>query len=168
MVPPARRRTASPPRHWLLKSEPEVYSIDDLARDKRTFWNGVRSYAPRNFMRDEMRPGDLGFFYHSNADPSGVAGIVEVVSAGKPDPTQFDKRLGEEMGFDPKSRPEAPTWFGVDVAFKEKFPNVVSLAAIKANPKLAEMKLLKISRLSVCPVTPAEWRTIARMAAALR
>jgi len=152
------------PKHWLMKSEPDVYSIDDLARDKRTFWNGVRAYAPRNFMRDEMAPGDLAFFYHSNADPSGVAGVMEVVSKGKPDPTQFDKKLGEDMGFDPKAKKDAPIWFGVDVAFKEKWKEPVTLADIKAEPKLKDMKLLKVSRLSVSPVAPAEWKVVVGMA----
>lgn len=146
-----------------MKSEPTVYSIADLKKDKSTFWSGIRNHAARNFLRDEVKPGDLAFFYHSNAEPSGVAGIMRVTSAGKADPTQFDRRGGEDMGYDPKSKKESPTWFGVDVEFVEAFDEVVSLAAIKANPKLAEMKLIKISRLSVCPVTAAEWKVVLSM-----
>jgi predicted RNA-binding protein with PUA-like domain len=153
------------PRYWLLKSEPEAYSIDDLERDGSTFWNGVRNHAARNFMRDEMKPGDLAFFYRSNAEPSGVVGVMEVVSAGTPDPTQFDKKGGEDMGYDPKATRAKPIWFGVEVAFRERLARVVSLAEIKATPALAQMKLLKVSRLSICPVTAAEWKAILKMAA---
>lgn len=144
-----------------MKSEPEVYSIDDLARDKRTFWDGVRNYAARNHMRS-MKVGDLVFFYHSNAKPSGVAGIARVASEAKPDPTQFDKR--DEEHYDAKSKKDDPTWWAVDVEFVEKLPRVVSLAEIKAETKLREMALLKLARLSVSPVTAAEWKVIVKMA----
>ncbi|HEX2021114.1 MAG TPA: EVE domain-containing protein [Candidatus Thermoplasmatota archaeon] len=147
------------PAHWLLKSEPDVYSIDDLKRDKKTFWDGVRNYAARNHLQ-AMKAGDLGFFYHSNADPSGVVGIVEVAKTAYPDPTQFDPK---DDHYDADSPKDAPRWFGVDVKFVEKLPQVVDLAAIKKEPSLKEMKLLKVSRLSVSPVTPAEWKTICRM-----
>lgn len=152
-----------PPRHWLMKSEPDVYSFDDLERDGRTFWNGVRNHAARNFMRDDMRPGDLAFFYHSNADPSGVAGVMEIVAKGRPDESQFDRKAGEDMGYDPKATREAPIWFGVDVEPRERLKRVVPLPEIKANPKLRGMKLLKVSRLSVTPVTAAEWKEILAM-----
>jgi predicted RNA-binding protein with PUA-like domain len=162
-----------------MKSEPDVYSIDDLARDKRTFWDGVRNYAARNFMRDEMKKGDLAFFYHSNAEPSAVVGVVEIAREGRPDPTQFEP--GDKMHYDPDSprddrgryadpespRPQTradPRWFGVDVAFKEKLKRPVTLQEIKATPALRNMKLLKVSRLSVSPVTPAEWKAILAVA----
>jgi predicted RNA-binding protein with PUA-like domain len=116
-------------------------------------------------MRDEMKPGDLAFFYHSNADPSAVVGVMEIASEGKPDPTQFDKKRTEEMGYDPKSTREKPLWFGVDVAFREKLAQPVTLARIKAEPKLRAMKLVKVSRLSVSPVTDAEWKAVLALAA---
>lgn len=150
-------------KYWLMKSEPDVYSIDDMKRDKATFWNGVRNYAARNFMK-EMKKGDLAFFYHSNAEPSGVAGIVKIAKEAAADPTQFDKAAGDDMGYDPKSTKDDPRWFGVTVAFVEKFDATVPLADIKKTPALKNMKLLKLSRLSVSPVTAAEWKTIVALA----
>lgn len=147
------------PSYWLLKSEPDVYSIDDMAKEKRTLWTGVRNHRARNIMRDEMKVGDLGFFYASNADPSAVVGIVRVAGPSKPDPTQFDKKL-KDMGFDPKSKKESPTWWSADVEFVEKLAKPVSLADIKADAKLKEMALVKISQLSVQPVTAAEWKRV--------
>ena len=152
------------PAYWLAKSEPDVYSIDDLRKDKRTFWNGVRNHRARNIMRDEMKVGDLVFFYHSNADPSAIVGIARVAVAGKPDPTQFDKEGGDEMGYDPKSKPDAPTWFGVELEFVKKFAKPVTLAEVKAAKKLANMALVKISQLSVQPVTATEWKAVLAMA----
>lgn len=149
--------------YWLAKSEPDVFSIGDMAREKRTFWNGVRNYAARNFLR-AMRKGDLVLFYHSNADPSAIVGVVRVVEEATPDPTQFDKKGGEEMGYDPKSTREDPKWFGVQVEFVEELPRPVTLADVKGEPRLAQMKLLKVSRLSVCPVTPDEWRVVMALA----
>ena len=151
------------PSYWLAKSEPDVYSIDRLEKDKRTFWNGVRNHRARNIMRDEMKPGDLVFFYPSNADPSAIVGIARVVGAGKPDPTQFDKKL-KEMGYDPKSKPDAPTWWGVELEFVEKLAKPVTLAQVKASAKLKEMALVKISQLSVQPVKPAEWKAVMALA----
>lgn len=152
------------PGHWLLKSEPDVYSIDQLAEDGTTFWNGVRNHKARNILRDEMNVGDLCFYYHSNANPSAIVGIAKVASEAKPDPTQFDRNTGEDMGYDPKSKKESPTWWGVDVAFVEKLDSPVSLHDVKANPKLAEMGLVRLARLSVQPVTAAEWKEVLRMA----
>lgn len=152
------------PAYWLAKSEPDVYSIDDLARDKGTFWNGVRNHRARNIMRDEMKKGDLVFFYHSNAKPSAIVGIARVASEAKVDPTQFDKRGGAEMGYDPKSKKDAPTWWGVELEFVEKLATPVTLADIKAEAKLKEMALVRISQLSVQPVTPAEWKLVLKLA----
>ncbi len=146
-----------------MKSEPDVFSFDDLlaAPDRTTCWDGVRNYQARNFMRDAMRVGDLALFYHSNADPAGVAGIAQVVRAAYPDHTAFDPR---DPHHDPRSRPEAPTWLMVDVRAVEALPRFVSLAALRAEPALAAMALLRpANRLSITPVTPEEWAVIRRL-----
>ncbi len=150
-------------KHWLMKSEPYAYSIDDLERDGVTWWDGVRNYAARNLMRDRMRIGDRVLFYHSNARPPGVVGIAEVCRESYPDHTQFDS---ESKYFDPKASPENPRWFMVDVRFVEKFPRMVSLPEIRATPKLADMVLVNRSRLSVQPVAPEEYERIVAMAGA--
>jgi predicted RNA-binding protein with PUA-like domain len=149
----------SAPRHWLLKSEPEVFSYADLERAPRrtTSWGGVRNYQARNLLRDELAVGDLALFYHSNAEPSGVAGIARVVRTGYPDPTQFDPA---EEAFDPASTAAEPRWFAVDVAAVEALPRFVSLQELKAEPRLTGMVLLQRSRLSVQPVSPAQWEVV--------
>jgi predicted RNA-binding protein with PUA-like domain len=144
-------------RHWLLKSEPGAYSIEDLRRDGSTFWNGVRNYQARNFMRDDMQLGDTVLFYHSNADPTGVAGVARVSRAGHPDPTALDP---ESDYFDPKATAEDPRWVMVDVEFVEAFPAVVPLDLIRRTPGLEKMPLVNRSRLSVQPVTAEEFETI--------
>lgn len=149
--------------YWLVKSEPDTFSIDDLfaAKGKRTCWDGVRNYTARNFMRDEMKKGDGVLFYHSNARPPGVVGSAEVVKEGYPDPTQFDP---EDSHFDPKSDPDDPRWFMVDVRAVEKFPQPVPLDDLKANAKLAGMAVVQRGqRLSVQPVRADEWREVLRM-----
>lgn len=151
-------------RHWLLKSEPEVFSFDDLmaAPDRTTFWDGVRNYQARNTIRDDMKRGDLAFFYHSNADPMAIVGIAEVVREAYADHTAFDAK---DPHFDPKSKPDAPTWFMVDVRAVEPLRRPVTLAELKAEPRLAKMALLqKGSRLSVQPVTPDEWKVVLELA----
>lgn len=149
----------SAPRHWLLKSEPDVFSYADLERAPRrtTSWGGVRNYQARNLLRDELAVGDLVLYYHSNAEPSGVAGIARVVRAGYPDPTQFDPA---DDYFDPASTREAPRWFAVDVQAHEPLPRFVALEELRAEPRLAGMVLLQRSRLSVQPVTPAQWEVV--------
>jgi len=149
-------------RHWLVKSEPEVFSFDDLLRvhNKTTPWNGVRNFVARNFMRDGMKLGDRVFFYHSGERP-GVVGICEVVREAYPDQTAFDSK---DAGYDEKSDPAHPTWFVVDLRAVAQFTHPVPLAAIKANKALKDMALLRIGRLSVTPVTEAEWDVICRMA----
>jgi predicted RNA-binding protein with PUA-like domain len=145
------------PACWLMKSEPEVYSIDDLERDGRTAWTGVRNYQARNFMRDRMRVGDTVLFYHSNAEPSGVAGVGRVASAPYADPTQFDPR---HEAHEPRATREKPVWMLVEVAFEEKFTRLVSLAELRAEPRLAGLLVLQRgSRLSIQPVSPghAAW-----------
>ncbi|MBL8843577.1 MAG: EVE domain-containing protein [Planctomycetes bacterium] len=151
------------PRHWLLKSEPTAFSIDDLARAPRqtTCWDGIRNSEARNFLRDAFAVGDLAFYYHSNAAPSAVVGIVEVVRAAYPDPTAFER--GHDH-FDPKSDPAKPTWWMVDVKLREKFAQPVALETIKAEPALAGMALVTRGRLSVTPVTPAEWKRLLELA----
>ena len=148
------------PRHWLMKSEPDSFGIDDLARVKVEPWTGVRNYQARNFMR-EMQVGDRVLFHHSNATPPGVAGLATVVKTGVVDLTQFDRKSPYH---DPASDPEAPRWDCVEVAFGEKFPALVSLDALRAADGLADMILLrKGMRLSVQPVTPAEYAIIVAM-----
>lgn len=151
-------------RYWLLKSEPEAFAFDDLlkAPKRTTHWDGVRNYQARNTMRDDMRKGDRAFFYHSSADPTGIAGICEIVREGYPDHTAFDPR---DMHFDPKSNKDAPTWYMVDVRAVRAFPRVLTLAELKGVKALAGMPLLQRgSRLSVQPVSAPEWRAICAMA----
>lgn len=146
------------PQYWLLKCEPDVYSIHDLARDGTTGWDGVRNYQVRNFMRDDMKSGDLGIFYHSNADPSGAAGVLRIERTGIADPSQFD-RASEYH--DPKSPVLNPTWVMCEVAFVEAFPQVVALDRLRAEDSLAGMHILRRgNRLSITPLTEREFRTI--------
>ena len=148
-------------KYWLIKSEPNVYSIDDLKKDKKTHWDGVRNYQARNFLRDEMKIGDKVVFYHSNTEPPGAAGICEVTKEGYPDFTAFDP---DDKHYDPKSKKDSPTWIMVDIKFVEKFRNVVSLETIKENKKLQNMKLVQRgNRLSVMPVTKTEFDEIVKM-----
>jgi predicted RNA-binding protein with PUA-like domain len=158
-------RTPGEIRYWLIKSEPDVFSYQDLekAPKQSTCWDSVRNSSARNFMRDGMKKGDLCFYYHSNADPSGIAGVCEVVKEGYPDHTAWDPKHDY---FDPKSDPEMPTWFMVDVKAVKRLPKLVSLDTIKATPALSEMALVRAGRLSVVPVTPAEWKTILKMGGA--
>ena len=150
------------PRYWLIKSEPDVYSIAHLEHDNRTSWEGVRNYQARNFMRDEMQPGDGVLFYHSNASPPGVAGVARVARSGYPDPTARDP---DGDYFDPKATDQDPRWFMVDVEFVERFPALVPLAALRDAPGLEQMLVNRKSRLSVQPVTEAEFEIVRRMGA---
>lgn len=145
-----------------MKSEPDCYSIDDLKTEKVTIWDGVRNYQARNIMRDEMKKGDLVFFYHSNHKPPHIAGLAVIDSKeALPDPTQFDPK---SEYFDEKSSKENPRWMTVKVKFKKKFKNILSLEEIKTNPKLKDMKLVqKGARLSVQPVAQKEWDEIMTM-----
>ena len=148
-------------RYWLVKSEPDVYAIDELARDGTTSWEGVRNYQARNLLR-EMRRGETVLFYHSNAKPSGVAGIARVEREAYPDPTALD-RASEY--FDPKATPEDPRWSTVDLGFVERFPEVLPLARLHEVPALAGLELLrKGSRLSGQPVSPGHFRRIVALA----
>jgi len=148
-------------RYWLLKSEPDVYSFADLQRERRTLWDGVRNYTARNFLRDTMKEGDRVLYYHSNAKPPGIAGTAVVVREGYPDPTQFDKK---DSHHDPKSDPENPRWFAVDIEADEAMAEFVTLDALKANRKLTGMAVVQRGqRLSVQPVTAGEWREVLKM-----
>lgn len=152
-----------PVKYWLVKSEPEVFSIDDLAKSKNktTYWDGVRNYQARNYLRDEMKKGDKVLFYHSNAEPVAVMGICEVVKEGYPDFTAFDP---EDPHYDPKSKKDEPTWIMVDIKLIEKFKTPVTLTEIKAEQKLQKMKLIQRgNRLSVMPVTGEEFDIIAKL-----
>ena len=146
-------------RHWLMKSEPDEVSIDDLAgaRGKTVPWFGVRNYQARNFMRDDMRVGDLAFFYHSSCPEPGIAGICKVSKAAYPDATQFDP--GSKY-FDPKSTRENPRWMNVEVKFVRK-TRLVSLDELRAQAALDDMIILRRgNRLSITPVTSEEWDCI--------
>lgn len=149
--------------YWLLKSEPSCFSIEDLSkRPKQTScWDGVRNYQVRNMLRDDIKVGDLGLFYHSSCTPPGVAGIVEVVKNGYPDHTAWD--LNNDH-YDPKSTPENPRWYMVDVKLVKIFPRLVTLEEIKKHPKLNQMMITrKGNRLSITSVTANEWQTIVKM-----
>ncbi|HPN80459.1 EVE domain-containing protein [Dokdonella sp.] len=142
-------------RYWLLKSEPEEFSIDALAKVKSEPWSGVRNYQARNFMRDGMQVGDGVLFYHSNCAEPGVVGIAEVASAAHPDPTQFDARSDYH---DPAARRDEPRWLLVDVRFKRKLKRTITLEELKGRDELAEFALVRRgNRLSVMPVTRAQW-----------
>ncbi len=148
-------------KYWLVKSEADVYSIYDMEKDEITFWDGVRNYQARNFLR-EMKIGDKVLFYHSNSDVIGVVGLCEVVKESYPDFTQFDKK---SKYYDPKSKLDNPTWFMVDIKFVKKFKRTVTLEEIKKNSKLKNMKLVqKGNRLSVMPVMKDEFDEIIKMA----
>jgi predicted RNA-binding protein with PUA-like domain len=141
-----------------MKSEPDAYSIDDLERDGRDMWDGIRNYQARNMMRDDMKIGDEVFFYHSNCKEPGVVGIAKVVSEPYPDPTQFDKK---SKYFDAKSNKDNPRWCLVDVAFVRKLKRNVTLSEIKAQKSLADMILTrKGNRLSIMPVDKKHWNKI--------
>jgi predicted RNA-binding protein with PUA-like domain len=144
-------------RYWLMKSEPSVYGIDDLARDGTTAWNGVRNFQARNFLRDEMQVGDPVLFYHSSCDEPGIAGMAEVSKTAYPDATQFDKKSEYH---DAGSRRDDPRWLTVDLKFVRK-TRLISLQELRKHKPLARMRVLQRgNRLSITPVEPAEWKFI--------
>jgi predicted RNA-binding protein with PUA-like domain len=149
-------------RYWLIKSEPDVFSFDDLlaAPKQTTCWDSVRNSSARNFLRDGMKKGDLAFYYHSNADPSAIVGICEVVREGYPDPTALDPAHDY---YDASSNADTPTWFMVDVKAVRTLASPVALPAIKNSDALRDMALVKVGRLSVVPVQPDEWDTVIAM-----
>lgn len=148
-------------KYWLMKSEPDVFGIDDLKKVKKEPWDGVRNYQARNFMRDEMTKGDKILFYHSNTKVPGVVGIMEVSKEAFPDHTSWDKK---SKYYDPKSTEENPRWFMVEVKYVKKFPRTVSLQEMKEMKPLSEMKILqKGNRLSITPVTKKEFDSIVKV-----
>lgn len=145
-------------QYWLMKSEPGEYSIDDLKRDKVEPWDGVRNYQARNMMRDEMKKGDLAFMYHSNCDEIGIVGIMTVAREAYADYTAFDR---EDKHYDPKSDPENPRWFMVDVRYKRKLKRTITLSELRQQRKLDGLQLLRRgNRLSVMPVSKKHWDCI--------
>jgi predicted RNA-binding protein with PUA-like domain len=159
-----RRRAPGEKRYWLVKSEPDTFSFDDLlnAPRKTSQWDGIRNHVARNFMRDGMQVGDHVFFYHSSTNPQAIVGICEVAREAYPDPTALDRN---HDAYDPKSKLDDPTWFMVDLRAVERLARPVTLAEIKKRPELAKMAMLRIGRLSVTPVTKQEWDAICAMAA---
>jgi predicted RNA-binding protein with PUA-like domain len=152
--------------YWLMKSEPDVFGIHDLEKSpgKTTHWDGVRNFQARNFMRDRMRRGDLAFFYHSNCDEPGIAGIVKIVKEGYPDHTAFDAR---DAHFDADSNRENPRWYMVDVQLQRKFRRTITLATLRGHEKRALKGLALLqrgNRLSVSPVSAAHWKFILDLA----
>lgn len=150
-------------KYWLMKSEGNCYPIEFLEKEKNqtTYWDGVRNYQARNFIRDEMKIDDKVIFYHSNAEPPGAAGICEIVKEAYPDFTAFDP---ENPHYDPKSKKDNPAWMMVDVKLVKKFPGIVSLSEMRENSKLQKMQLLQRgNRLSVMPVSEDEFREIVKM-----
>jgi predicted RNA-binding protein with PUA-like domain len=151
-----------PQNYWLMKTEPGVYSIDDLKRDGKTYWEGVRNYQARNMMRDQMRIGDGVLFYHSQVKPMGIYGMAEIASAGYADPSAFDPK---DKYYDAKSDPANPTWMVVDVAYVAHLDPPVTLETLKITPGLEKMLVIQRgSRLSIQPVTPAEWEIVLSLA----
>jgi predicted RNA-binding protein with PUA-like domain len=147
--------------HWLIKSEPAVFSIDDLARVRREPWSGVRNYQARNFMWQEMKPGDLALFYHSNAKPPGIAGIARVGGLPYPDPTQFE--TGGDY-FDPKATVAKPRWWLVDFEYVAAFPHMLTLESLKADPVLTEMWVCQRgTRLSITPVAASHFQRASKL-----
>lgn len=149
-------------QYWLVKSEPHKYSIDDLERDGTTYWDGVRNYQARNFMRDDMKVGDMLLYYHSNTKPPGIVGLARVSKEGYPDPTQFDP---DDHYYDPKATEEKPRWIVVDVDFVAKFDEIVTLETLKADDALDGMLVIrKGQRLSVQPVEPHHYARVLDLA----
>jgi predicted RNA-binding protein with PUA-like domain len=151
----------SPMQYWLMKSEPDVFSIDDLAKKKTSWWDGVRNYQARNFMMKDMKIGDVVLFYHSNAEPPGIAGLAKVSSAAKPDLTALDKK---SEYYDKSATRENPRWFCVEVEFAKKFKNLVPLDQLRTTQGLENMLVIKRGqRLSIQPVTKAEYAIISKL-----
>ena len=149
-------------QYWLMKSEPDVFSIDDLAQKKVTLWDGVRNYQARNFMMNDMKVDDVVLFYHSNAEPPGLAGLAKISRLAQPDPSQFNKK---SEYYDPSATEQKPRWFCVEVAFVKKFKNLISLEELRSTKPLQSMLVLKKGqRLSIQPVTKAEFDVIQKMA----
>lgn len=148
-------------KYWLMKSEPDVFSIDQLKKEKKSLWDGVRNYQARNFMMNDMKKGDQVLFYHSNAKPPGVAGVAQISKEAQPDPTQFNKK---SEYFDPKASADNPRWFCVEVGYKAKFKNFVSLDELRHKKGLEDMLVIKKGqRLSIQPLTKKQFDVVCKM-----
>ena len=161
--PPRQTRTAKKRamRYWLMKSEPDVYGFDDLKKEKTDHWDGIRNFQARNFMRDQMQKGDLAFFYHSNCEQPGIAGIMKINRTAYPDFTAFDPK---QKYYDPKSDPANPRWYMVDVRYVRKLKRFVTLHELKLHTALKDMRLLKRgNRLSILPIEKKEWDYILKL-----
>lgn len=160
----ASSKSQNQPQHWLIKSEPSAYSIEQLKKDKKTLWEGVRNYQARNFMSQSMRVGDSVLFYHSNAEApwiTGIVGLAEVSGAAVPDPSQFNRKSDY---FDPKATLAKPTWFCVEIKFKEVFKKPLPLSKIKELAELKNMAVIKPGqRLSIQPVSPEDFNSICKL-----
>jgi len=150
-------------KFWLMKSEPDAFSIDDLKQRGTEPWSGVRNYQARNFMRDQMQPGDLAFLYHSSCPQPGIYGVMEIATKAYPDPTQFDRK---SPYFDAAATRDEPRWHLVDVRYQRHLPRPVLLSELRANErKLKGFKLFSAVRLSVMPVAPEHWEFLLSLAA---
>lgn len=148
-------------QYWLMKSEPDVFSIDQLKKDKKSLWDGVRNYQARNFMMNDMQVGDQVLFYHSNAKPPGVAGVAKISKEATADPTQFSE---DSEYFDPKAKKDSPRWFCVEVSYENKFPELVPLDSLREKKGLEEMLVIKKGqRLSIQPVTKKQFDIVCKM-----
>ncbi|HVM33676.1 MAG TPA: EVE domain-containing protein [bacterium] len=152
-----------PYQYWLMKAEPDVYPVEQWQKDGVTFWDGVRNYTARNFLRERMKKGQGMLFYYSGAKPSGIIGVGEIVKEGYPDPSAFDPK---DPHYDEKSDPKNPTWYCVDVRHKKTLKSILPIDFLKKQPELKNMALFKYSRLSVQPVTDREWAFIQKLIAA--
>jgi predicted RNA-binding protein with PUA-like domain len=149
-------------KYWLMKSEPDVFSIEDLKKNNTTWWTGVRNYQARNFMKNDMQAGDEVLFYHSNAEPPGIAGLAVVSETAKPDQEQFDKK---SEYFEKRATKENPVWFCVQVKFKQAFKEILSLESLKNDAKMSEMLVIKKGqRLSIQPVSEKDFLYILKLA----
>jgi predicted RNA-binding protein with PUA-like domain len=149
-------------KYWLMKSEPDVFSIEDLKKNSTTWWTGVRNYQARNFMKNDMQVGDEVLFYHSNAEPPGIAGLALVAASAEPDQEQFDKK---SEYFEKRATKENPVWFCVQLKFKQAFLDILSLEYLKNDPKLSEMLVIKKGqRLSIQPVSEKDFLYILKLA----
>lgn len=144
--------------YWLMKSEPDTFSIDDLERVGTEPWDGIRNYQVRNMIRDRMKPGDQAFFYHSNTKVPGIVGLMEIVTEGYPDDTAYDP---DAKYYDPKDSPENPRWYRVDVRYIRHLNRTISLTEMRDDPQLADMPLVrKGNRLSIMPLSKAQWQYV--------
>jgi predicted RNA-binding protein with PUA-like domain len=161
LTPQKSQVTTTHMRHWLMKSEPEVFSLDDLKKKTTSLWDGVRNYQARNFMMNDMKPGDQVLFYHSSTEPPGIAGLATIAAEAEPDPSQFDKK---SEYYDPKASKQKPIWYCVKVKYEETFSHYIALDELRKQAALKDMLVLKKGqRLSIQPVTPKEFDHVCKL-----